>query len=73
MHKEIRNTLTYIVVATFVMITAVWQAQVSAKRDLEARHRALPPPAKTKLATRAGQHPFTGDPVAAYLARRQQD
>lgn len=69
MHKEIRNTLAYIVVATFVMITAVWQAQVSAKRDLEARHRALPPPSKTKRADRPVPQPFTGDVVADYVAR----
>lgn len=70
MHKEIRNTLAYIVVATFVMVTAVWQAQVSAKRDLEARRRTLPPPAKTKYAIRAVPQPFAGDPVPNYNARR---
>ena len=69
MHKEIRNTLAYIVVASFVMVTAVWQAQVSAAKDLEARHRSLPPPAKTKHAVRAVPQPFSSDPVADYVAR----
>lgn len=71
MHKEIRNTLAYIVVASFVMVTAVWQAQVQvgAAKDLEARHRALPPPPKTKHAVRPVPQPFAGDVVADYIAR----
>lgn len=69
MHKEFRNTLAWIVCATFLMFTAVWQAQVAAKRDLEARRRTLPPPAKTKRAIRPATQAFTGDVVADYIAR----
>jgi hypothetical protein len=51
------------------MFTAVWQAQVAAKRDLEARKRMLPPPPKTKHAIRPAPQAFTGDVVADYIAR----
>lgn len=69
MHKEIRNTLVWIFFATVLLLTAVWQAQVSAAKDLETRKRELPPPAKTKLAVRPPPAVFTGDVVADYIAR----
>ena len=69
MHKEIRNTLAWIVFATFLMFTAVWQAQVAAQRDLEARRQTLPPPAQTKRAIRPAPQVFTGDVAQDYIAR----
>ncbi len=68
-HQEIRNTVAWILLATLLMVAALWQAQVSAARELEARHKTLPPPLKTRHALRPPPAVFTGDPVADYIAR----
>lgn len=72
MHQEIRNTIAWLLSATFVIVTAIWQAQVAARRDLEARRQTLPPPSKTKRTDRSDGGPRSSDPVADYLARCQK-
>jgi len=69
MNQDIRNTLAWIVFATFITGTAVWQGQVAAEREVKARRQSLPPPPKTRHAVRPVSLSFAGDPVADYIAR----
>ncbi len=69
MHQEIKVTAIWLVLAFFLTFAGFWQAKVVIARDFQARHQALPPPAKTKNATRPQPAEFTGDVVADYVAR----
>ncbi len=64
MSKPLRNSLAWIVFATFATAAAFWQAQVSVANDLKARHQTPPPPLKTRHAVRPPAVPWSGDYAA---------
>src|SRR6478672_404053 len=69
MNKDLRNMLVWMVFASALVGMAFWQAQVAAAQEAAAKNKALPPPAKTRHATRPAPVVFTGDPAADYIAR----
>jgi hypothetical protein len=69
MHQEIKATVIWLLLAFFLTFAGFWQAKVVVAQDTHSQHRQLPPPAKTKLATRPPPEVFTGDVVADYIAR----
>lgn len=69
MTKDLRNTVVWMVFATMVLGITFWQAQVTIAKETAARHQVQPPPSKTRHSVRPPAQPFTGDPVADYIAR----
>lgn len=69
MSKPLRNSLAWIVFATFATAAAIWQAQVSVANERKARHQTPPPPLKTRHAIRPPAVPWSGDLVGDYTAR----
>ncbi len=72
MNKDLRNTLIWLVFATLMLTTAVWQAQVAAAKEDQASHQTPPPPLKTRHAIRPATAILPPDPVAEYIARREK-
>lgn len=69
MHQEIKATVIWLALAFFLTFAGFWQAKVAVASASQARHRDLPPPAKTKHAVRPPPTDFTGDVVEDYIAR----
>jgi hypothetical protein len=69
MHQEIKATVIWLLLAFFLTFAGFWQAKVVVAQDSHPQHRQLPPPAKTKFATRPPPEVFAGDVVADYIAR----
>lgn len=72
MNKDLRNTLVWMIFATCVVGLAFWQAQVTVAKEMAARRKVLPQPAKTRHAIRPAPLTFTGDPAADYIARSEK-
>ncbi|MEO5714894.1 MAG: hypothetical protein ABIT37_15555 [Luteolibacter sp.] len=66
MNKDLRNTSIWLVFATLMLTTAIWQAQVAAAKDAQASHKTPPPPAKTRHAVRQPSSVLSGDSVTNY-------
>lgn len=66
--KQLQITIVWLFLATLLMGTAIWQAQMAAARDLAKRRQTPPPPAKTRHAVRNPTVALTGDPVENYIA-----
>jgi hypothetical protein len=69
MHQEIKANVIWLLLAFFLTFAGFWQAKVVVARDSQAKHRELPPAAKTKHAIRPPPQLFSGDVVADYVAR----
>ncbi len=69
MTRQVRLSLVWLVFATLVTFTAVWQVQVQVVRDLRQRQQLPPPPAKTRHAPRPPAVAAAVDPVADYIKR----
>jgi hypothetical protein len=69
MHQEIKATVIWLLLAFFLTFAGFWQAKVVVAQDTHSQHRQLPPPVKTKLATRPPPAGFTGDVGADNIAR----
>jgi hypothetical protein len=67
--KNLQLTVTWMVLAGLLTLAAFWQAQSAITRDAAARHKSLPPPVKTRHATRPVVPQWSGDVVADYIAR----
>ncbi len=61
--------MIWLVFATLMLTTAIWQAQVAAAKDAQASHKTPPPPAKTRHAIRPTPAVFSGDAVTHYANR----
>ncbi|MEO7098366.1 MAG: hypothetical protein ABI162_03310 [Luteolibacter sp.] len=69
MNKDLRNTLVWMVFATAIVGIAFWQAQITMAKEIAAKNKVLPSPAKTRHAIRPAPATFTGDPAADYIER----
>lgn len=69
MHRDLRNTMIWLVLATSMVILAFWQAQLAVTKEAQAALRTPPPPSKTCHAVRATLAKLPVDPVADYIAR----
>lgn len=67
--KKLHLTVTWIIFASFVMVAAVWQAQVAVAREIAAKHKLPPPPKRIMSVQRENQQAIRVDPVEDYQAR----
>ena len=72
MHQDIKNTLIWMICATFILGIAIWQAQVAVTQDQQAKEVALPPPVKTRSAERPTIPTALVDPVSNYESREKK-
>ena len=68
MNKHHKMLIAWFIISGLIVFTAVRQIQVAAAEKLRS-HQPLPPPAKTRHAIRPVVLPWSGDPVADYVAR----
>lgn len=68
MNRHHKMLIAWFLVSGLIVFTAVRQIQVAAAEKLRS-HQPLPPPAKTRHAIRPVVLPWSGDPVADYVAR----
>lgn len=67
--RNTQLTFAWILIAFLMLGIAAWQVQLTLARDAAAKNAPLPPPLKTRHATRPAATTFNGDPVADYIAR----
>jgi hypothetical protein len=68
MNKHHKLLIAWFIISGLIVFTAVRQIQVAAASQNQAR-QPLPPPVKTRHAIRPAVLPWSGDPVADYVAR----
>ena len=68
MNKHHKLLIAWFLISGLIVFTAVRQIQVAVASDVQA-HKPLPPPTKTRHAIRPAVLPWSGDPVADYVAR----